>query len=278
MPSTAGGGCIRLEAVVRRRFTSFVALAGPRSKISYIVDANPLMAVRCVIVDDEPLAVELIGSYCAQAPQLTVVATCGSAVEASRVLRCQPVDLLFLDIKMPQLMGIDFLRSLLDPPKVILVTAYREYAFEGFELDIVDYLLKPLSFSRFMKAIYKLERLLPPQEEEREERLPPAFLYFRVDRESVKVLLDELLYIESRREYAQLSLTDGRKLLVRETISSLEEKLNRHRFVRIHRSFLVTADRVTAISATQVKIGDAVLPVGRIYKENLQRIRKAAEK
>lgn len=236
------------------------------------------MAVRCVIVDDEPLAVELIGSYCAQAPQLTVVATCGSAVEASRVLRCQPVDLLFLDIKMPQLMGIDFLRSLLDPPKVILVTAYREYAFEGFELDIVDYLLKPLSFSRFMKAIYKLERLLPPQEEEREERLPPAFLYFRVDRESVKVLLDELLYIESRREYAQLSLTDGRKLLVRETISSLEEKLNRHRFVRIHRSFLVTADRVTAISATQVKIGDAVLPVGRIYKENLQRIRKAAEK
>ena len=278
MPSTAGGGCIRLEAVVRRRFTSFVALAGPRPKISYIVDANPLMAVRCVIVDDEPLAVELIGSYCAQAPQLTVVATCGSAVEASRVLRCQPVDLLFLDIKMPQLMGIDFLRSLLDPPKVILVTAYREYAFEGFELDIVDYLLKPLSFSRFMKAIYKLERLLPPQEEEREERLPPAFLYFRVDRESVKVLLDELLYIESRREYAQLSLTDGRKLLVRETISSLEEKLNRHRFVRIHRSFLVTADRVTAISATQVKIGDAVLPVGRIYKENLQRIRKAAEK
>ena len=235
------------------------------------------MPVRCVIVDDEPLAVELISSYCAQVPQLSVVATCGSAVEASRVLRHQQADLLFLDIKMPQLMGIDFLRSLLNPPKVILVTAYREYAFDGYELDIVDYLLKPLSFSRFMKAIHKLERLLPPQHEEQPEPAPPSFLYFRVDRESVKVLLNQLLYIESRREYAQLHLTTGKRILVRESISSLEEKLNRHRFVRIHRSFLVTADKVKAISANQVKIGDAVLPVGRLYKENLRRIRKAAE-
>src|SRR6185312_9006362 len=109
------------------------------------------MPLRCVIVDDEPLAVELVSSYCAQVPQLTVVGTCGSAVEASRILRHQEVDLLFLDIKMPRLLGTDFLRSLLVPPKVILVTAYREYAFEAFELDIVDYLLKPLSFSRFMK-------------------------------------------------------------------------------------------------------------------------------
>ncbi|HET6252545.1 MAG TPA: LytTR family DNA-binding domain-containing protein [Puia sp.] len=236
------------------------------------------MPLRCVIIDDEPLAVELIASYCAQVPQLTVVATCASAVEASRVLRHQQVDLLFLDIKMPQLPGTDFLRSLLDPPKVILVTAYREYAFEGFELDIVDYLLKPLSFSRFMKAIHKLERLLPSQQEEPAEEAAPSFLYFRVDRELVKILLEELLYVESRREYAQFYLTNGKKVLVRETISSLEEKLNRHRFVRIHRSFLVTADKVTSIGAAQVKIGDCVLPVGRLYKENLSRIRKTAEK
>src|SRR6185312_16003615 len=145
-------------------------------------------------------------------------------------------------------------------------------------LDIVDYLLKPLSFSRFMKAIHKLERLLPSAEDDVAEQAAPSFLYFRVDKESVKILLDDLLYVESRREYAQFYLANGKKILVRETISSLEEKLNRHRFVRIHRSFLVTAHKVTAIAASQVKIGDSVLPVGRLYKENLQRIRKAAEK
>lgn len=233
--------------------------------------------VRCLIVDDEPLAVELVASYCARVPQLSVVATCSSAVEASRVLRQHPVDLLFLDIKMPQLLGTDFLRSLLDPPKVILVTAYREYAFDGFELDIVDYLLKPLSFARFMKGIHKLERLLPVHEGEQTEAGPRPFLYFRVDRESVKVPVDDLLYIESRREYTQLHLANGKKLLVRESISSMEEKLNQHRFVRIHRSFLVTADKVTAIGATQVRLGTQVLPVGRLYKDNLQRIRQAVE-
>ncbi len=230
------------------------------------------MPIRCLIVDDEPLAVELMASYCARVPQLQVAGTCSSAVEASRVLRQLKVELLFLDIKMPRLLGTDFLRSLPEAPKVILVTAYREYAFEGFELDIVDYLLKPLSFGRFMKAIHKLERLLPDVEE-KPEKVSPPFLYFRVDRESVKILLDDLLYIESRREYAQLYLAGGKSLLVRESISSLEEKLNHHRFVRIHRSFLVTADKVTSFSARQVRIGDCLLPIGRLYKNNIQRIR-----
>jgi DNA-binding LytR/AlgR family response regulator len=236
------------------------------------------MPIRCLIIDDEPLAVELVASYCARVPQLAVVGTCTSAVEASSVLRQQPVELLFLDIKMPQLMGTDFLRSLLDPPKVILVTAYREYAFDGFELDIVDYLLKPLSFGRFMKAIHKLERLLPGDPEEKTEKEAPAFLYFRIDREMVKVFLDEMLYIESRREYAQLFLTNGKNLLVRESISSLEEKLNPHRFVRIHRSFLVTADKIMSFTASQVRIGDRILPVGRLYKNNIQRLRIKPEK
>ena len=233
------------------------------------------MPIRCLIVDDEPLAVELVTSYCERVPQLEIVGTCGSALEASRFLRQQSVDLLFLDIKMPQLLGTDFLRSLLDPPKVIIITAYREYAFDGFELDIVDYLLKPLSFSRFMKAIHKLERLLPaaPIDESPEKGEP--FLYFRVDRESVKVFLNELLYVESRREYAQLFLAGGKSLLVRETISSLEEKLSHHRMVRIHRSFLVTADKVTSFTTSQVRVGDRVLPIGRLYKDNLQRIRKS---
>lgn len=236
------------------------------------------MPIRCLIVDDEPLALELVASYCAQVPQLSVIGTCPSAVEASRILRQQSVDLLFLDIKMPQMLGTDFLRSLLNPPRVILVTAYREFAFDGFELDIVDYLLKPLSFGRFMKAIHKLERLLPNADEEKPEKVSPPFLYFRVDRESVKVFLEDLLYVESRREYAQLYLTNGKSLLVRESISSLEEKLNHHRFVRIHRSFLVTADKVTSFNASQVRIGDRILPIGRLYKSNIQRIRIKPDK
>jgi len=233
------------------------------------------MPVRCLIVDDEPLAVELVASYCARVPQLTVVGACSSAIAASRILQQQPVDLLFLDIKMPQLLGTDFLRRLQNPPMVVLVTAYREYAFDGFELDIVDYLLKPLSFARFMKAIHKLQRLLPNVDEEKPkpEKVSPPFLYFRVDRESVKVLLDDLLFIESRREYAQLYLVNGKSLLVRESISSLEEKLNHHRFIRIHRSFLVTADKVTSFTVSQVWIGDRVLPIGRLYKSNMERIR-----
>jgi DNA-binding LytR/AlgR family response regulator len=231
------------------------------------------MPVCCLIIDDEPLAAELIASYCARVPQLAVIGTCSSAIEASRVLRQRSIDLLFLDIKMPQLLGTDFLRSLLNPPKVIIVTAYREYAFDGFELDIVDYLLKPLSFGRFMKAIHKLERLLPGVDEEKPEKGSPPFLYFRVDRESVKILLDDLLYVESRREYAQLHLVNGNNILVRETISSLEEKLNHHRFIRIHRSFLVTADKVTSFNAGQLRIGDRILPIGRLYKGNIQRIR-----
>lgn len=231
------------------------------------------MPIRCLIIDDEPLAAELVASYCARVPQLSVVGTCPSAVEASRILRQQLVDLLFLDIKMPQMLGTDFLRGLPNPPRVIFVTAYREYAFDGFELGIVDYLLKPLSFARFMKAIHKLERLLPNGDEEKPEKMSPPFLYFRVDRESVKVFLDDLLYIESRREYAQLYMVNGKSLLVRESISSLEEKLNHHRFVRIHRSFLVTADKVTSFNASHVHIGDRILPIGRLYKNNIERIR-----
>ena len=234
--------------------------------------------IRCLIIDDEPLAVELVASYCARVPQLEVVATCSSAVAASRILRQQPIDLLFLDIKMPQLLGTDFLRSLLNPPKVILVTAYREYAFDGFELDTVDYLLKPLSFARFMKAIHKLERLLPKSDEENPEKLNPAFLYFRIDRESVKVILDEILYIESRREYAQLFLVNGKSLLVRESISSLEQKLNHHRFIRIHRSFLIAVDKLKSISSIQVQIGEQKLPIGRLYKGNIKQINSNSNK
>ncbi len=155
------------------------------------------MKIRCLIIDDEPLAVRLVDSYCQQMPDLEVVGTCSSAIEAYRVLQQHRVDLLFLDIKMPQLLGTDFIRGLTNPPKVILITAYRKYALDGYDLDIVDYVLKPLSFSRFMRAVSKAGRLLSiesqiakPASEENEDK--DAFLYFKIDKEMIKIQLNDI--------------------------------------------------------------------------------------
>src|SRR6202012_1831958 len=158
---------------------------------------RPFMKMRCLIIDDEPLAVRLVNSYCRQLPEIEVVATCNTAIEAYRILRQQRVDLLFLDIKMPQMLGTDFIRSLTNPPKVILITAYRKYALDGYELDIVDYVLKPLSFSRFIKAVSKAGRVLSVEAEANrpapeEKEVKNAFLYFRIGKEMIKVYLNDI--------------------------------------------------------------------------------------
>ncbi|HEY4207166.1 MAG TPA: LytTR family DNA-binding domain-containing protein [Puia sp.] len=237
------------------------------------------MNIRCLIIDDEPLAVRLVSSYCARVPQLEVVATCSNAIEALPILKGTRVDLLFLDIKMPRMLGTEFLRSLPDPPRVIFITAYREYAFDGYDLDIVDYLLKPLSFARFMKAVAKADRFLPVAVPDYAQgadggRLSAPFLYFRVDKEMVKVILDDILFIESRREYAMLFLQNKRTLLVKQSISSLEKMLSPHRFVRVHRSYVVTTIRVESFTASQLRIGDRVIPIGRLYKARTEEVLK----
>lgn len=234
------------------------------------------MQIRCVIIDDEPLAVRLVSTYCTQVPELEVVATCGSAIDAFAVLRQQRIDLLFLDIKMPRLLGTDFLRSLSDPPKVILITAYREYALDGYELDIVDYLLKPVSFIRFMKAVEKAGRLLSQEWSfagrgvAEGEGLKEPFLYFRINKEMVKVLLSEILFVESRKEYVMLYLEGNKTLLVKQSISSLEKLLSPHRFIRVHRSYMVTKGKISAYNATRLRVGGHDIPVGRFYKHNIE--------
>lgn len=232
------------------------------------------MNIRCMIVDDEPPAQRLVRSYCARVPGLEVMAICNSAVEAKGVLRQQQIDLIFLDIKMPQLSGMDFIRGLDYPPKVILITAYREYALDGYELDIVDYLLKPVSLGRFQRAVAKAARLLSSEgvgfsESADDTANKESFLYFRIDKEMVKVLLEEILFIESRKEYAKFYLEGNRSLLVKQSISSLENLLSPHRFIRIHRSYMVTKDKVFSYTATQIKIGDFTVPIGRLYKNNV---------
>lgn len=237
------------------------------------------MNIKCLIVDDEPLAVRLISSYIQQVPELEVTAACNNAIDAFAILREQKIDLIFLDIKMPKLIGTDFLRSISSPPKVIFITAYRDYALDGYELDIVDYLLKPVSFTRFIKAVSKATKLIAADNNFSEanakfENNESSFLYFRINKEMQKVLLREILFIESSKEYVKLHLENGKWLLVRQSISSLEKLLSPHRFLRVHRSYIVTIEKISSFNSMHITIGHHKIPIGRLHKNAVERVLK----
>ena len=237
------------------------------------------MNIKCLIVDDEPLAVRLISSYIQQVPELEVTAACNNAIDAFAILREQKIDLIFLDIKMPKLTGTDFLRSISSPPKVTFITAYRDYALDGYELDIVDYLLKPVSFTRFIKAVSKATKLIAADNNFSEanakfENNESSFLYFRINKEMQKVLLREILFIESSKEYVKLHLENGKWLLVRQSISSLEKLLSPHRFLRVHRSYIVTIEKISSFNSMHITIGHHKIPIGRLHKNAVERVLK----
>ena len=213
---------------------------------------KPMMpALRCAVVDDEPLAVELLTNYVARLPNLELTGTATNALEAFGLLQHNAVDLLFLDIQMPRLTGIDFLKTLTRPPLVIMTTAYRQFALDGYELDVVDFLLKPILFERFMKAVGKaFQRQLPdsPEPASLPDSVAQAHLYIRVDREMVKVLLADIVWIESLKDYVRIC-TAHTQFVTYMRISSLEEKLPPDQFFRIHRSFIVAKNRITAFSS-----------------------------
>ena len=232
------------------------------------------MNIRCLIIDDEPLAVRLVGSYIQKIPGLENAASCNNAIDAFKVLREQKIDLIFLDIKMPKLIGTDFLRGLSNPPKVIFITAYRDYAFDGYELDIVDYLLKPVSFTRFMKAVAKATKLISTEEnyaaiKTEYNNNKDSFLYFKIDREMVKIILSEILYIKSSKEYVKLFLENEKSLLVKQSISSLEKLLSPHRFIRVHRSYIGTIEKVSSFNSAYITICDHKIPIGRLYRNEV---------
>ena len=229
------------------------------------------MKLKCLLVDDEPPALEVLESYVREVAHLELVATCGNALEAFGVLQQQPVDLLFLDIKMPKMLGTDFLRSLRHPPQVIFTTAYREYAYEGFELDAVDYLLKPISLDRFLKAVAKAsptDAPAPPPP----EPVPnaDAFLYFRIDRKMVKVVLRDILYVEGLKDYIKIHTAAGPPLVVKQTINGMEEKLSESNFLRIHRSFIVALDKIRTYSARHIEVAQQELPIGRLFRQRVE--------
>lgn len=233
--------------------------------------------IRCLIVDDEPPALEVLKTYLRAVPSLRLVGECSNALDAYHQLQQQSVDLLFLDIQMPQLRGTDLMRSLKNPPKVIFTTAFSEYAIEGFELSAVDYLLKPFSFDRFLKAVDKLHvsSEVPVAVHYQAAKVPDhtsrsEFLYFRVDRKMVKVYLDDICYVESLKDYVRIVTTDG-QLVTKQPISAVEEMLPERQFRRIHRSFLVSLDKVTSFTSTHVELGKKELPIGKLYKHEVEK-------
>lgn len=237
------------------------------------------MKIRTIIVDDEPHAIEVIAGYLERFSEIELAGTCSDAIQAFRLLQQKQVDLMFLDVKMPGLTGTELLRSLKNPPKVIFTTAYMEYAVEGFELDAADYLLKPVSFDRFLRAIdkvFKLQNLKSSISIGAEAPIAEKdiFLYLRVERRMMKVNVDDILWIESLRDYIKVVMKD-KTCISKQKISVLEEMLPEDRFIRIHRSFIVAVAKINSYYADVVEINSSEIPIGRNYKLDVQRRLKA---
>jgi DNA-binding LytR/AlgR family response regulator len=229
--------------------------------------------MKCIIVDDEPLAIEIMESYVSKVDQLKLVGTFRNAVSAFTFLQQNPVDLIFLDIQMPKLSGIDFLKTLKNPPKVIFTTAFRDYALDGFELEVADYLLKPIPFDRFLKAVAKvlhqpngIAQSHPAKAEPNEN-----YVYFKVDKKMVRTRMADILYIESIKDYVKVR-TSEKEIITQQKISYLEESLPKEQFLRIHRSFIVNRDKIDAYSATEIEIGKHHVPIGRNYKNDVMKL------
>lgn len=233
---------------------------------------NDKERLKCLVVDDEPPAREVIRRYIECVPTLQLVGECGNALQALAFLQQHTVDLIFLDIRMPQLNGTDFLKSVKNPPTVIFTTAHAEYALEGYELDVLDYLLKPIQFDRFIKAvnkafIFKGQQAVEtkaPKEEEKQD----SFVYFRADRKMVKVRLQDIRYIESMKDYVKI-FTDEDVIITKQSLNSVEAMLPEKQFVRTHRSFIVSLSKVRSYTNELIEINKDEIPIGKLYRNEV---------
>lgn len=223
----------------------------------------------CILVEDEPLAAEVLEDYIKEVPFLELKCICPDAIYAMEVLQKQKIDVVFLDIHLPRLKGLDFIKTLKNPPQIIVTTAYRDYAIEGYELNVLDYLVKPISFNRFLMAVNKLkvqggsDIVFSSASAAASERL---HLFVNVNKKMIKIYLDEILFIESKKEYISI-VTKERSFLTKFQLGEIEEQLSKNNFLRIHRSFLVAKSKIDAFTATDVEIGGLQIPIGRSYKE-----------
>ncbi|NRB51224.1 MAG: response regulator transcription factor [Saprospiraceae bacterium] len=228
--------------------------------------------IRCLIVEDEPLAAEVLADYIGEVPHLELVSICEDAIYASSFLKQNAIDLLFLDIHLPKLKGLDFLKMLSHPPQVILTTAYHQYALEAFEYDVLDYLLKPIEFERFLQAVHKVKmEKTEGGYSNSEVSAEEEFRFFRVNKKNVKVLLKDIVYVESLKEYVRIC-TEDRSIVTKFQIGELQTTLAIPNLLRIHRSYLVAKNKISAYSATEVEIQGKTIPIGRTYREEVHSI------
>lgn len=230
--------------------------------------------MKCLIVDDEPLAQQVIEEFAGRVSFLEVCGKCSSASEAIEMLHAKAIDLIFLDIHMPRLSGLDFISSLHNPPLFILVTAYSEYALQGFNVNATDYLMKPVPFDRFLKAVTRAYELhnLRLHASQNSNGNPIRYMMVKSGYQTIKIQFDNILYIEGLKDYVKI-ITDGRKpVLSLLTMKGLAESLPAGQFLRIHKSFIVAVDRITTISRNRVMIGDKWIPVGENYREAFRKL------
>ncbi len=223
-------------------------------------------AIQCAIIEDEPLAQNILRKYIEDHPALKLTAVCNNAEEAQKVLLRQDVELLFLDINLPKLSGISFLKTLPHQPLVIFTTAYPEYAVEGFELDAIDYLLKPFSFERFLKAANKAVQQL--NKREIAEQTTPSFIFLKADKKVHKVNLDDILYIEAAGDYIKIN-TESEQYIVNDTLKSLQDELPPVQFIRVHKSYIISRSKIKFFEGNYIKVGNANIPIGNSYREEI---------
>ena len=222
--------------------------------------------IRCIVIEDEPLAVKVIADYISQVPFLDLQATFKDALLATDYLRGYTTDLIFLDIHLPKLKGMAFLKTLADPPAVIITTAYHEYAVEGFELNVTDYLLKPIEFERFLVAVNKVRNT--QHEKQADEK---DFIFLNIQKKKVKILFSEIVYIESQREYIRI-VTTRKEFLSKIGTQEIEEMLPPHLFKRVHRSFIIAVSKIDSYTADSVEVNGVSIPIGRGYKDVIENL------
>jgi len=233
------------------------------------------MKMKSVIIDDEPLAHRVIERYSENLPFLEVVKSCSSALEAIELLHQHQIDLIFLDINMPRLTGIEFLKTLKTPPLVIITTAYAEFAIQGYELDVVDYLMKPFSFERFLRAVQKAEEISSGKRRQpivlTETEKKDDFIFIKSNKRTYKITLDEILYIEALGDYVKI-FTHDRMIISYQSLKNLVAMLPSKQFPRVHKSYIISLGKIESIEGNQIKIKDKLIPLGTNYKQEFEKL------
>jgi two-component system LytT family response regulator len=230
-----------------------------------------MSSIRCIMIEDEPLAAKVLADYISQVPFLELQAQFKDAILASNYLRDNDTDLIFLDIHLPKLKGMAFLKTLINPPAVIITTAYHQYAVEGFDLNVTDYLLKPFEFERFLTAVTKVKSKHREMQKPGELQEMKDYLFLNVNKKKVKLMFEDIIYIESQREYIKISTTKG-EYTSKISTHEIEELLPTNLFRRIHRSFIVSVSKIQSYTAEEVDVNGASIPIGRGYRDVIERL------